>query len=64
MRGPITACLLHANFHVMDPACWTQTLLWMGAHEGMPEADRRAAYQAAVERAMLAAVRTEATTEA
>ena len=59
MRGPITACLLHADFHVMTPACWTETLLWRGAHEGLPDDEQRWGYQAAVERAMLDAIRSE-----
>lgn len=57
MRGPITACLLHADFHVMTPECWTATLLWMGTHEDMADDERRAVYQAAVEQAMLQEIR-------
>lgn len=57
MKGPITACLLHADFHVMAPECWTTTLLWMGEHEDMPEAEQRSAYQAEVEKAILEDVR-------
>ena len=57
MKGPITACLLHADYHVMSPKCWTVTLEWMGRHEHMPEAEQRAAYQGAVERAALDALR-------
>ena len=53
MRGPITACLLHADFHVMDHRCWTETLLWMGAHEDLSDDEQRAAYQATVERVIL-----------
>lgn len=53
MKGPITACLLHADFHVMSPECWTTTLLWMGEHDEMPDAEQRAAYQAAVEAAIV-----------
>ena len=56
MKGPITACLLHADYHVMGPECWTETLLWMDRHEDMSDADQRGAYQAAVERAMLDAL--------
>lgn len=55
--GPITACLLHADFHVMAPECWGSVLDWQSAHEGIPEAQRRDAYQAAVERRMLDALR-------
>lgn len=57
MKGPITACLLHADYHVMTPECWTTTLLWVGEHEDMPEAERRSAYQAEIEKAMLEDVR-------
>lgn len=53
MKGTITACLLHADFHAMTPECWTTTLLWMGEHEDMPEVEQRSAYQAEVEKAML-----------
>ncbi|WP_274595064.1 MULTISPECIES: hypothetical protein [unclassified Streptomyces] len=37
----------------MTPECWTETLVWLGAHEGLPGGEQRIAYQAAVERAML-----------
>ncbi|MFD8199949.1 hypothetical protein [Streptomyces sp. NPDC059701] len=57
MKGPVTACLLHADYHVMAPACWTVTLEWMGRHESTPDGEQRAAYQAAVEKAALDALR-------
>lgn len=57
MKGPITACLLHAEYHVMSPECWTATLEWEGRHESLPEAEQRTAYQADVERAILKALR-------
>lgn len=50
---PITACLLHADFHVMSSECWGATLDWMLDHQNIPEAQRRDAYQAQVERQML-----------
>jgi hypothetical protein len=56
---PITACLLHADYHVMAPDCWGATLDWDFAHQNIPEADRRSVYQAEVERRILATLRAE-----
>lgn len=53
MAEPITACLLHADYHAMAPDCWGVTLDWMFGHEDIPEPQRRDAYQAAVERSIL-----------
>lgn len=60
MKGPITACLLHADFHVMRPECWGVTLRWGEAHQHVPEGQRRDAYQAEVERRILREVRASA----
>ena len=57
MPEVITACLLHADFHVMESECWGATLDWYTAHQDVPEAQRRDAYQAEVERRMLNALR-------
>jgi hypothetical protein len=57
---PLTACLLHADIHAMDRACWDVTLGWYMAHQEQPPAEQRAGYQAAVERRMLDAIRTPA----
>lgn len=56
---PITGCLLHADFHVMAPACWGAVLDWQEEHLDIPEGERRDAYQAAVERRMLNSLRAE-----
>lgn len=64
MRGPIAACLLHADFHAMDHQCWTETLRWMDAHEDLSDDEQRASYQAAVERAMLDQFRSKMPTTA
>lgn len=53
MTDQPTACLLHADIHVMEQPCWAATFDWMLANEDIPEAERRAAYQAAVERRIL-----------
>ena len=50
---PITACLLHADFHAMESACWDTTLDWYFEHQGQSPAAQRAGYMAAVERRML-----------
>lgn len=61
-RQPITACLLHADVHVMTPECWGATFEFdLEQQEAHPELDlqaRRDAYQAAVERRMLDQLRT------
>lgn len=49
----ITACLLHADYHVMDRACWDTTTEFFFAHQEMPTHAQRAAYQGAVERRIL-----------
>ena len=48
-----TMCLLHGDFHVMDPACWGATLDWQLAHPHLEGQASRDAYLAAVERTML-----------
>lgn len=48
-----TACLLHADIHVMGQACWGATLDWYLAHEHLEAQEARDDYQAAVERKML-----------
>jgi hypothetical protein len=53
MTGQPSACLLHADVHVMEQPCWAATLDWMFANQDIPEDERRAAYQAAVERRIL-----------
>lgn len=57
MSQPITACLLHADFHAMGADCWGATFEFdLKQQESHPELnlqDRRDAYQAAVERRML-----------
>lgn len=55
-----TACLLHGAFHVMRQDCWAATTDWYFEHQEIGEAERRNAYQAAVERRMLNNLRTEA----
>lgn len=58
---PITACLLHADYHVMDRACWDVTMDWFFEHQELSPAAQRAAYQGAVERRILDGLRTRAT---
>lgn len=48
-----TACLLHADVHVMGQACWSTTLDWYFTHDHLEGQEARDAYQAAVERKML-----------
>lgn len=48
-----TACLLHADIHVMRQECWGVTLEWNLEHQHLDLAERRDDYQAAVERKML-----------
>lgn len=48
-----TACLLHADFHVMGQDCWGVTLDWYFTHDHVTGQEARDAYQAAVERRML-----------
>lgn len=57
--SPITACLTHADYHVMDPDCWGAVLDWNDRHQHLPEAERRNAYQAVVERRILDRLRCE-----
>jgi hypothetical protein len=61
---PITACLLHADFHTMESGCWEITLNWYFEHQELSPAAQRAAYQAAVERRILYGLRTPAGQEA
>lgn len=56
---PITACLLHADYHRMDRECWGVVLDWQNNHLSLPERQRRNDYQAAVERAILNHVRED-----
>lgn len=46
-------CLLHADFHPMDPGCWSACVDWYFDHQHIPEAAQRDAYAGEVERAML-----------
>lgn len=48
-----TACLLHADIHVMDRECWSVTLDWYFTHDHLEAGEARDDYQAAVERKML-----------
>jgi hypothetical protein len=57
---PITACLLHADYHLMDPDCWGAVLDWQETHQHLPEQQRRDDYQAAVEHRILDQLRTPA----
>lgn len=50
---PITACLLHADFHVMSSKCWDATVDWFFEHQEQPPEVKRAGYMAAVERRIL-----------
>jgi hypothetical protein len=50
---PITACLLHADYHAMGQDCWNVTIDWFFAHQEQPVGAQRAAYQGAVERRIL-----------
>lgn len=52
-----TTCLLHADCHVMSEECWGATLKWFFEHDSLSDRDKRNAYQAAVERRMLDAIR-------
>lgn len=61
--SPITACLLHANYHVMTADCWNHTLDWMFEHYTLPESDRRNAYQTEVEQAILRSLRKDRPTQ-
>lgn len=51
-----TMCLLHADFHVMDAACWGVTFDWYFAHQHLSQQAARDQYLAEVERAMLDAL--------
>lgn len=55
--APVTACLLHGDYHRMEADCWGAVLDWQERHHHLPEPQRRDAYQAAVERRALAAIR-------
>ena len=48
-----TACLLHADVHVMDRDCWAVTLDWYATHDHLEGQEARDAYEAAAERKML-----------
>ncbi|MFD5899075.1 hypothetical protein [Streptomyces sp. NPDC060366] len=48
-----TACLLHADVHVMDADCWAAVLNWQAANDHLEPHEAHDAYQAAVERRML-----------
>lgn len=48
-----TACLLHADVHVMARDCWSTTLDWYFTNDHVTGQEARDAYQAAVERKML-----------
>lgn len=61
---PITACILHADYHRMDTDCWGATLDWQDQHQHVPEAQRRDGYQAAVERLILDQLHTTPAEEA
>jgi hypothetical protein len=52
-----TACLLHADIHVMAADCWDTALDYYMQHQGEPERAQRNGYQAAVERRMLNTIR-------
>lgn len=54
---PITACLLHADYHVMGRPCWDTTMEFFFEHQDMPTDAQRAAYQGAVERRILDGLR-------
>lgn len=54
---PITACLLHADFHTMNATCWDATTDWYFEHQEQSPEVQRAGYMAAVERRMLDLVR-------
>jgi hypothetical protein len=56
---PVTACLLHGDYHVMDAECWGAVLDWQDRHQHLSERQRRNAYQAAVEKRALAAIRKD-----
>lgn len=56
---PITACLLHADYHRMDRDCWGVVIDWQDRHQHLPEQQRRNDYQAAVERRILEQTREE-----
>lgn len=51
--APITACLLHADYHAMTTECWGVTLDWYVDHQDKPDREQRNDYQAAVERRIL-----------
>lgn len=55
--SPITACLLHADYHVMDSACWDCAMDWYFEHQEQPPDAQRAGYMAAVERRILDGLR-------
>jgi hypothetical protein len=55
--APITACLLHADYHAMDADCWDVTTGWYFDHQDEPTRQQRNAYQAAVERRILDGLR-------
>lgn len=57
---PITACLLHADYHAMGRACWDVTFDWFFEHQDLSPAAQRAGYQGAVERRILDGLRTPA----
>lgn len=52
-------CLLHGDFHPMDPACWSAITDWFFDHQHIPETEQRHAYAAEVERGMLDALVAE-----
>lgn len=52
-----SACLLHAEFHVMGADCWDTTVSWYFDHGAGDPTEQRDAYQAAVERRMLNTIR-------
>lgn len=51
--APITACLLHADYHLMNRECWDTTLDWYFERQHLSAGAQRAAYQGAVERRIL-----------
>jgi hypothetical protein len=53
LATPVTACLLHADYHRMGGECWGVVLDWQERHQGVPEAQLRNDYQDAVERRIL-----------
>jgi len=58
--APITACLLHADYHAMGQECWDVTLDWFFAHQEKPVDAQRVGYQGAVERRILDGLRPAA----